>query len=193
MDDMTKRLKDISKLSASEISKIVSNKNYVKEPYTQKSENKALNDLSPEMRTIFAEEKIRSSVKQFGEINNGLTVDEIAKLTGYSYKTVAKHLNTLTKLREVYSITKGKRMTLYFPNGKPLWDVGRQRFEWGSNIIEATLARGPEKKLFFHILEKRYSILEGEKAEGGILIPIEGFDDFIKGLKKLKENVEVKE
>lgn len=193
MDDIAKRLKDISKLSASEISKIVSNKNYEKEPYTQKSENKSLNDLSPEMRTVFAEEKIRSFVKQYGEINNGLTVDEIVKLTGYSHKTVAKHLNTLTKLREVYSITKGKRMTLYFPNGKPLWDVGRQRFEWGSNIIEATLARGPEKKLFFHILEKRYSILEGEKAEGGILIPVEGFDDFIKGLKKLKENIEVKE
>ena len=193
MDDITQRLKDITKLSASEISKIITNKNYIKEPFTQKSENKSLNDLSPEMRTIFAEEKIRSFVKQYGEINNGLTVDEIAKLTGYSHKTVTKHLNTLTKLREVYSITKGKRMTLYFPNGKPLWAVGKQRFQWGSNILEVTLAKGPEKKLFFHILEKRYTILEGEKAEGGILVPFEGIDDFIKGLKKLKENVKVKE
>lgn len=192
MKDISERLKDIEKLSVSKISKAISNKDFSEKPFSHKSPED-MNALSPEMRTAFAEESVRRAVKKYGEQHEGLTRDEIAKLTGLTSRTVQKHLDSLSKLREIYSITKGKRMTLYFPNGKPLWSVKTERFEWPPTIFEVKLAKGPNDKLFFHILEKRYSILEGEKPEGGILLPLEAIDDFIKGLKKIAEEVEVGE
>ena len=192
MKDISARLKDIEKLSVSEISKTINHKNSLEESISHKSPEE-MNALSPEMRTAFAEESIRRAVKIYGETHEGLTVDEIAKLTKLSSRTVQRHLDNLCKLREIYSITKGKRMTLYFPNGKPLWSVGSLRFEWPPSIFEVKLAKGPNNKLFLHILEKRYSILEGEKPEGGILLPLEGLNDFIKGLKKMTDEIEVKE
>lgn len=191
MEDISEKLKDIRKLSVSDIAKTVNHKTISKKDFIQKSTKSTIKDLGPEMKSVLAEESIRKAVKKYGVQEEGLTIDEIMKITGLARKTVDKHLNTLSKLREIYSVKKGKRMTLYFPNGKPLWGVGTQRFEWGPSIFEVTLARGPNKKLFFHILEKRYSILDGERPEGGILLPKEGLDDFIKGLKKMSNKVEV--
>ena len=192
MKDINEKLKNIGKLSVSEISKAIDDKGFSERPFSKTSSKKiSINDLSPKIKTVFAEESIRRAVKKYAEEHEGLTVDEIAELTDLTRNTVQKHLNNLCNLREVYSIKKGKRMTLYFPNGKPLWNVGTIRFEWGSSIFEVTLSRGQSDKLFFHILEKRYTILDGEKPEGGILLPLEGLNEFINGLKKISDKVEV--
>src|SRR4030042_1596185 len=120
--DINQKLKNIQKLSVSEINKTVNNKNYSERLFTQSTTEKTINDLSPEIKSVFAEESIRSAVKKYG-MHEGLTVDELAHITGLTRNTVQKHLNNLCNLRDVYSIKKGKRMTLYFPNGKPLWSV----------------------------------------------------------------------
>jgi hypothetical protein len=145
--------------------------------------------LNPESKEIMVREAVRNAIRKYGE--DGLTLDEIIGVTSHSRKAIQKHLNSLISLREVYSQKRNKRLTLYFPNGKPLHSVNKKRLEWegGNNIFELSLALGPRDKLFFHILEKRFSIIEGEVAEGGILIPLDYLDTFIKGLQELKEEV----
>lgn len=187
MKDINEKLREINKLSVSEIVKAVDNDKFYETEITK--EKRDFNKLSPEMKSVISAESIRNAVKKHG-LPDGLTIDEIVELTDLTRKTVEKHLKTLCNLREVYSIKKGKRMTLFFPNGKPLWGVGSKRFEWGNTIFEVTLARGFNEKLFFHILEKRYSILDGEKPEGGILLPVEGIYEFTKELEKLAKKVD---
>lgn len=187
MKDINEKLREINKLSVSEIVKAVDNDKFYETEITK--EKRDFNKLSPEMKSVISAESIRNAVKKHG-LPDGLTIDEIVELTDLTRKTVEKHLKTLCNLREVYSIKKGKRMTLFFPNGKPLWGVGSKRFEWGNTIFEVTLARGFNEKLFFHILEKRYSILDGEKPEGGILLPVEGIFEFTKELEKLAKKVD---
>lgn len=120
---------------------------------------------------------------------NGLTASEIGQLAKVSEPTARKYLEKLCSIREAYSLKRKANLTLYYPNGKPLHGFGRYRFEELPNIIEVTLARGPEERLFFHLTEKRHSILEGEKTEGGVLIPFNQVDKLIGSLKKLKNRI----
>ena len=57
----------------------------------------------------------------------------------------------------------------------------------GNTYFEISLAVGPKEKLFFHILEKRVSLLDEDKAEGAILIPIQNIDDFVNSLKEIEQ------
>lgn len=188
---MKQKIKKISDLSVSQICKMIKHDEILDDEETTLGEwvNDSLKNISLDDRSILIQEAIRRAVRKYGE--DGLTADEITKITGFSRATVEKHLKTLCGLREIYSVKKGKRLILYYPNGKPLWGIGTKKFEWGNTILEVTVAKGPKDKLFFHILEKRYSILEGERAEGGILLPIEGLNDFIEGLRELANKLEV--
>ncbi|RLI77232.1 hypothetical protein DRP05_10705 [Archaeoglobales archaeon] len=129
--------------------------------------------------------------KIYGE--EGLTTDEISKLIGVSKGTVKKHLDILCSLQEVYSLRKDRKITLYFPNGKPLHTVGKIRLEWpipgqiGHPIFEITVNLGPSNRKFLHILEKKYTLLDGETPEGAILVPFDYLDEFIDALKQMKD------
>jgi hypothetical protein len=145
--------------------------------------------LDPESKELIVREAVRQAIRKYG--SDGLTVDEIIQLTSHGRKAVQKHLDSLISLREVYSQKRNKKLTLYFPNGKPLHSVSKKRLEWdnGNNIFEISLASGPKDKLFFHILEKRFSILDGEVSEGAILVPLDSVDALIEGLKELQNEV----
>lgn len=154
---------------------------------------KMLQHLNPESKEFLIREKIRRAVRRFGE--DGLTASEVAELTGIGQKSVYTHLKVLTSLREVYAQKKTKNLKLYFPNGKPLHTVGTMRLDWDDTdwksnpIFEINLMQGVKDRLFFHILEKKYSILEGETPEGAIMVPLDHLDDFIDSLVKLREKV----
>lgn len=186
MRNNNKNLKKIRELSVSGINKAIRNKEFTDSevPFDEWAKNEIKN-ISPEVKSALVEEAVRRAVRKYGE--DGLTIDEIVKITGYARSTIQNHLNNLCALREIYSIKRGKRLTLYYPNGKPLWGIGTSKFEIGPSIFEITLARGPGNRLYYHILEKKYTILEGEKAEGGILLPVEGLNNFIEELKKLEK------
>ncbi len=142
--------------------------------------------LSPEVRETFTREKVRRAVREFGKA--GLTIEEISTLTHLNRVSIKKHLDKLIGLREVYSQKKNHKIILYYHNGKPLHHLGKRRLDCKDTILESTIAQGKNDNIFFHILEKRYSVLEGETSEGAIMVPIEQLERFIEDLKELKEN-----
>ncbi len=143
-----------------------------------------MKQLSPDVRDTLIRSKIRKTVRELGE--RGLTVAEIVNCTGFDNNIVTKHLKALEGLREVYSHRKGKRLVLYYPNGRPLHQLGKKRFDWGNPILEIYLAKGPNDGNFFYILEKKYTIIEGEVSEGAVMIPLDRIDEFIQALKDLE-------
>lgn len=147
------------------------------------------NSFSAEHKKAIALDQVRRAVRKHGE--NGVAVSDLVEITGLSRKTVDRHLDTLRKLREVYREKKGKQMYLYYPNGKPLHGVGSERIECtdGDTILELQLAQGREDELFFHVAEKRFSLLEGESHEGAIIFPTADVDELINKLESLREEV----
>jgi len=143
-----------------------------------------MKQLDPEAEGLLIRDKIRRVVRKLGE--DGLSISEIIKITNFDRKTIVSHLQALEALREVYSQKKNGKVTLYYPNGKPLHQLGKKRFNWGNSIFEIFIAQGQKNRLFFYILEKKWNILEGEVSEGAILLPIEGLEDFIETLKSFK-------
>ncbi|OKY78300.1 MAG: putative transcriptional regulator, containd two HTH domain [Candidatus Methanohalarchaeum thermophilum] len=162
--------------------------------YELENEDIDLNSLSNENRRLVIRNRIRRAIRKYGE-DGGLTASEVQELTNISYNTVKKHLEELCNLREIYKKKRDKRTTLYYPNGKPLHSFEKKRIEAesGDSILEVQLAKGRNQKLFFHILEKRYSILEGEKTEGAIMFPLEKLDEFYSKLNNLAQEVEENE
>jgi predicted DNA-binding protein YlxM (UPF0122 family) len=142
--------------------------------------------LSPEIRETLTREKVRRAIRDYGK--DGLSIEEIVALTNLNRIAIKKHLDKLSGLREVYSQKKNYKITLYYHKGKPLHHLGKRRLDCKDTIIESTIAQGKNDSIFFHILEKRYSVLEGETPEGAIMIPIEQLERFIENLKELKEN-----
>ncbi|OPY52577.1 MAG: hypothetical protein A4E49_01811 [Methanosaeta sp. PtaU1.Bin112] len=144
-----------------------------------------MKQLDPETREVLVRDKVRRSVRKMGE--DGLSIAEIIKLTGFDRKTVVGHLRVLEGLREVYSQKKNGKLTLYYPNGKPLHNLGKKRIEYDNSILEISIAQGQKKKLFFYILEKKYTIIDGEVSEGAILLPLESLDEFVEALRTFRE------
>ncbi|MDZ5810055.1 winged helix-turn-helix domain-containing protein [Halorubrum sp. AD140] len=149
-----------------------------------------LASMSAEGKKALALEKVRRAVRKHGE--DGISVTEIMEVTGLTRKTVSSHLDRLRNLREIYRQKKGKQMFLYYPNGKPLHGVGREYIECsdGETGIEIQLAKGKNDDLYFHVTEKRFSLLEGETSEGAIIFPMEDLDKVFKGLNSLSEEVD---
>ena len=146
-----------------------------------------MRQLSPEVRDSLIRNKIRKTIRKLGE--DGLSIVEIANYTGFDNNIISKHLKALEGLREVYSHKKGKRLTLYYPNGRPLHQLGKKRFDWGNPIIEIYLAKGPKEVTYFYILEKKYTIVEGEVSEGAVMVPINHLDEFIQALTELSDKI----
>lgn len=145
--------------------------------------------FSAEHKKAIALDQVRRAVRRHGE--DGIAVSDLVEVTGLSRKTVDRHLDTLRNLREVYREKKGKQMYLYYPNGKPLHGVGSERVECsdGDTLLEVQLAQGRDDQLFFHVAEKRFSLLEGESHEGAIMFPTSDVDELIKKLESLRAEV----
>jgi len=161
---------------------------YNSNPHDLKLINEQRKYLSPDTRELVTRETIRKIIKKFG--GNGITTSEIAKLSGLDRKTIQKHLEKLNGLREVYSQKRGGNLVLYFPNGKPLHQIGSIRVGDANPFLDITITQGQRDSLYFYIVEKGYSILEGEVSEGAVMLPVEKLDHFIEALKELKQNCE---
>lgn len=147
-----------------------------------------LNSLSAENRKTLIRNEIRKVVRQYGQ--DGISVSEICEVTGLSDTAVRNHLDALCKLREVYKQKRNKQLYLYYPNGKPLHGVGKKRIERGDTTLELQLAQGRNDDYFVHILEKRFSLMEGETTEGAIMFPLEMLDEFFDEINELAQEVE---
>lgn len=135
-----------------------------------------------------SQDKVRRAVRKFGE--DGITVSEIVEITDLSRPTVDKHLERLRRLREVYRLKRGKQTYFYYPNGKPLHSFGKKRIEEGDTILDIQLAEGRNDELYFHLTEKRYSLMEGETTEGAVIFPLSSLDEVFQNLQDFAEEVE---
>ena len=166
------------------------NENFYKmESQDLKKINEQRKYLSPDARELITRNTIRGIVKNYGL--NGITISEIAKLSGLERRSIQKHLDKLNGLREIYSQKRSGNLVYYFPNGKPLHQIGSIRVGNENPYLDITIAQGQRDLLYFYIVEKSYTILDGEVSEGAVMLPIEKLDYFIEALKELKQNCEV--
>jgi DNA-binding transcriptional ArsR family regulator len=157
-----------------------------------------LEDLSDDDPTIegfgddesdtLAQDKVRRAVRKFGE--DGITVSEIMEVTGLARNTVDKHLTRLRQLREVYRQKRDKQTYFYYPNGKPLHSFGKKRIEDGDTILDIQLAKGKNDDLYFHLTEKRFSLMEGETTEGAVIFPMSSLDEVFQKMQEFAEEAE---
>lgn len=135
-----------------------------------------------------AQDKVRRAVRQYGE--DGITVSEIMEVTDLARNTVDKHLTRLRQLREVYRQKRDKQTYFYYPNGKPLHSFGKKRIEDGDTILDIQLAQGKNDDLYFHLTEKRFSLMEGETTEGAVIFPLSSLDEVFQKMQEFAEEVE---
>jgi len=135
-----------------------------------------------------AQDKIRRAVRKYGE--DGITVSEIMEVTDLARNTVDKHLTRLRQLREVYRQKRDKQTYFYYPNGKPLHSFGKKRIEDGDTIMDIQLAQGKNDNLYFHLTEKRFSLMEGETTEGAVIFPMSSLDEFFQKLQEFADEVD---
>jgi len=135
-----------------------------------------------------AQDKVRRAVRKYGE--DGITVSEIMEVTDLARNTVDKHLTRLRQLREVYRQKRDKQTYFYYPNGKPLHSFGKKRVEDGDTILDIQLAEGKNDDLYFHLTEKRFSLMEGETTEGAVIFPLSSLDDVFQKLQQFADEVD---
>lgn len=134
-------------------------------------------------------DQVRGIVRQYGD--DGISASVVGDMVDVSTETARKHLEDLRRLREVYRQKHNNQVHLYYPNGRPLHGLGTRRIESddGNLILEVQLAQGKGEKLFFHIKEKRFSLLEGERTEGAVMFPLEHLDELFSELNGLSSEV----
>jgi DNA-binding transcriptional ArsR family regulator len=147
-----------------------------------------LNEMAPENRKFLIRNELRKLVRK--QPDEGVTVRELTKATDLSSTTVRNHLEKLCDLREVYKQKRNDQLYIYYPNGKPLHGIGSEKIEIDDTIIEIQLAKGRDDKLQFHVLEKKFTLLEGETTEGAIMFPRGALDEFFDKLNSLANEVE---
>jgi DNA-binding transcriptional ArsR family regulator len=135
-----------------------------------------------------AQDQVRRAIRQYGE--EGITVSEIMEVTELARNTVDKHLTRLRQLREVYRQKRDKQTYFYYPNGKPLHSFGKKRVEAGETMLDIQLAEGKNDDLYFHLTEKRFSLMEGETTEGAVIFPVSALDEVFQKLQEFADEVE---
>ncbi|WP_136717730.1 helix-turn-helix domain-containing protein [Halorientalis salina] len=144
--------------------------------------------FSNDKSDTLAQDQVRRAVRKYGE--DGITVSEIMEVTDLARNTVDKHLARLRQLREVYRQKRDKQTHFYYPNGKPLHSFGKKRIEDGETILDIQLAKGKNDDLYFHLTEKRFSLMEGETTEGAVIFPISSLDEVFQKMQEFAEEVE---
>lgn len=161
----------------------------IQDPLDELSEDSSeVESFGEEESGTLAQDKVRRAVRKYGK--DGITVSEIVQVTDLSRSTVDKHLAKLRRLREVYRMKRDKQMYLYYPNGKPLHSFGKKRVEKGDTILDIQLAEGKNEEMFFHLSEKRFSLMEGETTEGAVIFPLSALDEVFQNLQEFANEVE---
>lgn len=147
-----------------------------------------ISGFNDEESDTLAQDQVRRAVRQYGE--EGITVSEIMQVTDLARNTVDKHLTRLRQLREVYRQKRDKQTYFYYPNGKPLHSFGKKRVEDGETMLDIQLAEGKNDDLYFHLTEKRFSLMEGETTEGAVIFPVSALDEVFQKLQEFADEVE---
>jgi len=125
-------------------------------------------------------ENVRKALRKAGV--SGVTSSEISRITNLNIQTARKCLEELCATREAYKLKRNRTTTIYYNNGRPRHEFGIERIEDGNTTYEISLAEGPDDSLLVHIIEKRFTLLEGEQIEGGVIVPITQIPALVKAV-----------
>lgn len=162
----------------------------VRSPFDEDEEIRDPDKFTAKYEKSVVQDQVRGVVRKYG--TDGISASVVGDMLDIATETARRHLKELCSLREVYRQPANKQMDLYYPNGKPLHGLGSKRIESsnGDQTLEIQLAQGKNDELYFHVKEKRFSLIEGERTEGAIMFPLEHLDEFFAKLDDLASEVE---
>ncbi len=137
--------------------------------------------MSNQQRSEYLSEKIRDFVH---EQNEGISTTIIAQQFGIHQDIARKHLENLSKLRDIYSTNVNRNTKIYFPNGKLIHQYLKIKKEFPDRSFKLSVNQMGTREVL-HIQEIKYSLLTGEKPEGGILIDVSNVEELIEEIRRL--------
>jgi len=158
--------KDKSKLSEIDIETIA----------TRKQER-----MSNQQRSEYLSERIRDFVHQNPD---GVSTLLVAKTFGIQQDIARRHLETLSKLREIFSTSVNRSTKVYFPNGKLIHPFLQVKKDFNDKSFRISINQIGNREVV-HIQEMKYSLLAGETPEGGILIDVNDVNLLLETVKNL--------
>jgi len=138
---------------------------------------KELMSLQPSQRKIYVHNKIMDILRMN---ENGVTISEVEKATGFDNSTVWRHLENLVSIREAYKKKRGP-LTIYYKNGKLGHQTYREVCIVGNKSYVFDKIENNEGH-FILIQEKEMDSLRKMNVKGGIMINIRDFPDVMKTL-----------
>lgn len=143
--------------------------------------------LSPEeirvLKPSEREEYIRALMRSILTLNeNGVMVSEVVDATNLNRITVSKHLEHLVAIREAYKKDRGIG-AVYFKNGRLVHPTDRFTMTIKNKLYDFVKLENAEGRFIF-MQEKEQDELRRITIKGGIMIRLEDFSQFLKGLQK---------
>jgi hypothetical protein len=133
--------------------------------------------LPPEERESYLREIIKKTI----EANpNGISVSQLAKDLPFDSRSIEKHLAIMLHTNEIYSVKIGNT-NLYFPNTRALHPIAEAKFS--INNREYKLYTLKNRLGEFVLIQEVRGL---KQVGGGILIPLNGFRQFINKLSRAK-------
>lgn len=138
---------------------------------------KEIQTLKPEEREQYIRAIILEALKNSAR---GVTISEVSKATKFNRITVARHLEHLVSVREAYQRERNG-ITVFFKNGRLQNESDKFEIKLGDKIY-AYYKLDNDEGSFIYIQEKTESPMRSVVTQGGIMIDIHDFREFIKGL-----------
>lgn len=147
--------------------------------------------LPPYERDLYVRQIVR---KTLGMNPHGVSIGMLTNSLPFDFRTIEKHLSILIHTNEIYSVRIGPTI-LYLPNSRAVRPAIEETLrtdgrEYGFYLLQNRLGE------FVFIQEKRKTESGREEfggepiteeAKGGVLIPIESYNDFVKHMNKFNE------
>jgi hypothetical protein len=129
------------------------------------------------------EDYVRAAILEILRKNDqGVSISEVMEATSFNRVTVTKHLEYLVAVREAYKRERGIG-TLYFKNGKLAHETDKLSITCGRKTYEYFRLENPDGT-FIYIQEKEQDELRAMNVRGGLMIPLNCFQDFLNGLMR---------
>jgi len=146
------------------------------------SENQTASEFALTMRakdkTKFARKVILDALEAHRA--DGLSISELAEITGFTRDTISKHLEVLVASREVYKA--GESSARYHKNGRVLHYHHMENKRFGKRLYTFYYLNNPDGD-FVYIQEKETGRFRTVEDKGGIMVSIDDLPQFITELQ----------
>jgi hypothetical protein len=140
-----------------------------------------LGNLPPHKRPEYAKIIIQNVLEKNKQ---GMTPQDMAESTGLDERTVRKHLEFLSAVREAYKKDYSPRLTVYFPNGRLMHPIREVTTPIGDSHYSFKEVENTFGEFIYIQEKKRDPITSSMKLLGGIMIPKEAAGQFVSFLEK---------